>query len=207
MKSKTLHAAGTIEEIGLTPIATFVLWLGCLAVGIIGIRQSGRRAEVRAPTPIHAEVLNVEVTNEVPTLPPPPADQSPPKPTGPPPLPAVAAPSPAIAFAAPVNKPVYQPPATATPTVVRLIFGEGEGQQPEPDYPIEDQLAGHEGSVGVSMTAGEDGRVKDAQVESRSPWPTLNQAALRSVRQTWRFRPGPVRRYSVTITYQMKNSN
>jgi protein TonB len=152
----------------------------------------------------------VEVTNEVPplALPPPPADHPPPAASNnPPPLPAVAAPSPNIAFAAPLNKPVYQPPPAASQNVVRLTFGEGEGRQPEPDYPIEDQLAGHQGTVGIAMTVDEDGRVKDAELDSRCPWPSLNQAALRSVRETWRFRAGPVRHYSVSITYQMKNSN
>jgi TonB family protein len=209
MNSKKLAASTSKADIGLTPVATFVLWSGCLVVGVIGIRDSGLGIRTPAPPPIRAEVLNVEVTTETPPpASPPPANHPPPAASNsPPPAPAVAAPSPAIAFAAPTNKPVYQPPATATPTVVRLTFGQGEGQQPEPEYPIEDQLAGHEGSVGISMTVDEDGRVKNAEVESRSPWPTLNQAALRSVLQTWRFRPGPVRHYSVTITYQMKNSN
>jgi len=206
MNSKNLASASTIEEIGLTPIVTLVLWPGCLAVGVIGIRTSWCRAPAPVPPAIHTEVLNVEVTNETPALPRPPADHPSPTSAGPPPLPAVAAPSPAIAFAAPLNKPVNQPPA-ASQNVVRLTFGEGEGKQPDPDYPIEDQFAGHEGTVGIILTVDEDGRVKDAEVATRCAWPSLNQAAIRSVRETWKFRPGPVRRYSVAITYQMKSSN
>jgi len=198
------HAAG------LLPVATMVLWCACLAVGAIGLRTSLRRtASTVEPPPVDAELLNVEAINRRPTVeesppsaPPPPAELS-----APPLQPIVAAPSPAIAFAEPVNAPVHAvetPPVVSTqPSIIQLTFGEGEGQQPIPEYPDEARFAGQEGTVVVRLTVGEDGRVSDASASSPCPWPLLNSAAVRAVRCTWRFPRGPVRSYEVAIQFQL----
>jgi len=198
------------QEAGLLPVATMVLWCACLVVGVIGLRTSLHQvAPAVVPPPVDAELLNVEAINRAPTVeetppsgPPPPAVMS-----APPEQPVVAAPSPAVAFAEPVNAPVHAaetPPVVSTqPTIIQLTFGEGEGQQPPPEYPPEAVLAGQEGTVVVRMTVGEDGRVSDASARSPCPWPLLNSAAVRAVRSTWRFRPGPVRSYEVSIQFQL----
>jgi outer membrane biosynthesis protein TonB len=99
---------------------------------------------------------------------------------------AVAAATPSIAFAQPVETsaktqivepkqaiPVRPPSVAATQTTPqyagnaptnpqRLTYGQGEGRQPAPEYPLEAKLAHQQGSVIVRFTVGEDGRVQNA---------------------------------------------
>jgi len=96
------------------------------------------------------------------------------------------------------------PITPAAPAVRRLTFGQGEGRQPPPDYPLEAQMGGEEGTVVIRMEVGEDGRVVSAEATVASAWPLLNQAALRTVRENWRFVPGPRRIYEVSIRYQRR---
>jgi TonB family protein len=141
---------------------------------------------------------------------------------------AVAAATPSIAFAQPVETsaktqivepkqaiPVRPPSVAATQTTPqyagnaptnpqRLTYGQGEGRQPAPEYPLEAKLAHQQGSVIVRFTVGEDGRVQNAQASKPSPFPLLNQAAVRAVRENWRFRPGPTRTYDVEIEFQLR---
>ncbi|MGA2440653.1 MAG: energy transducer TonB [Tepidisphaeraceae bacterium] len=190
------------HEAGLLAVATMVVWSGCVVVGLIGLRFSLRWASSAGPAaPVDAELLNVEA------IPQRPAETSPPPAAAPPDTPAVAAPSPAIAFAEPVDAPVHlvETPPRNQPekSVIRLTYGEGEGEQPAPEYPPEAVRAGQEGTVVVRMTVGEDGRVNQAEAISPCPWPVLNSAAVRAVRTTWRFRKGPVRIYEVSIQFQL----
>jgi len=188
------------HEAGLLHVATMVVWCGCLAVGLFGLYWSFRRAPPAAPAaPVDAELLNVEAIQQRPEEPNPPA-------AAPPDTPAVAAPSPAIAFAEAVDTPVHlveAPRIAPEKSVIRLTYGEGEGEQPPPEYPPEAVRAGEEGTVVVRMTVGEDGRVTQAEAISPCPWPVLNSAAVRAVRSTWRFRRGPVRIYEVSIQFQI----
>jgi protein TonB len=94
-------------------------------------------------------------------------------------------------------------PAASPPVVQRLTLGEGEGNQPPPQYPREAALAQQEGTVVVRFTVGEDGRVVSADAASSCRWPLLNQAALRAVRDTWLFKPGPLRSYEVPIEFRL----
>jgi TonB family protein len=132
---------------------------------------------------------------------------------------AVAEPNPAIAFALPVEGPVRivepkqatsarqteasTPAPAAAPPVQAITYGEGEGKQPAPEYPRPAIRAGQEGTVTVRMSVSEEGRVLAAEAVSPSPWPLLNDAALRAVRQRWRFRPGPLRLYEVAIRFEL----
>jgi protein TonB len=149
---------------------------------------------------------------------------------GAPDLAAVALPAPAIAFAQPVegptrtvpsqyavpmapsNAPPKEPtthPAGAAlgavhpPVVQRLVFGEGLGDQPPPEYPREAVLLHQEGVVIIRFTVGEDGRVKSAEIVSPCPYAILNQAALRKIRDDWRYPPGPVRYFEVPMEFQL----
>jgi protein TonB len=187
------------HEAGLLAVATMVVWCGCVVVGLIGLRWSLKRAmAASSAAPVDTELLNVEAIRQRP------AESSPPA-AAPPDLAAVAAPSPAIAFAEPVDAPVHmvETPHVAPNSVIQLTYGEGEGEQPAPEYPSEAVRAGQEGTVVVRMTVAEDGRVTQAQAISPSPWPVLNSAAVRAVRSTWRFRRGPVRIYEVSIQFQI----
>jgi protein TonB len=142
-----------------------------------------------------------------------------------PPLTAVATPSPEIAFALPTQGPmrvveaskaVPMPPADTTavqptdtapapgPAAVKtLTYGQGEGRQPAPEYPREAVIGREQGTVVVHFTVDENGRVVKAEAAKSCPWPLLNQAAVRAVRETWRFGAGPVRSYEVSIQFQL----
>lgn len=196
-------------ETGLLPVGTFVMWICCIVVGLIGLFWPRLPAPVAPPKPVDAELLTIEATNQHPVLEesPPAGKPSPADVSAPPDMPTVVAPNPAIAFAEPVNAPVTKtpPPAAATqPAIIQLTLGEGEGDQPVPDYPVEAQLAGEEGTVVVSLTVNEDGQVTNAVAVGPCHWPILNSAAVRSLRSTWRFRRGPARVYRVSIVYQLK---
>jgi protein TonB len=219
------------NEVGLLTAFTLVLWVSCLAVGGTGLlvqHFESHKPSTRPATPM--EVLNVEINNDPPpppdTGPPILADESPPtlEPDAsppPPPLPVVAAPSPAIAFELPIEgptrvveatkaipvRPVEQPAAPVqTPAVVpvqRLILGQGEGRQPPPEYPREALLAHEQGNVTVLIDVGESGQVESVEISTPCRWPILNQAALRIVRDKWRFASGPVRRFQCEFQFQI----
>ena len=219
------------DDVKLGAVLTLVLWLGCVTVGVLGLILPYQRPRplVIVPSPVQAELVDVEMASiplpapePVPSLPtsripaPAPAPMVIPEGT---PLMAVAAPSPAIVFAlpvegttrlvAPAQAAYVRPPtpAAAPPTPLpaeSLTFGQGEGRQPAPDYPRSAVREGQEGTVRVGLTVGEDGRVLAAEVVTASPWPLLNEAALRTVRQRWRFAPGTLRRYEVPIRFQLQ---
>lgn len=147
-------------------------------------------------------------------------------------LAAVAEPSPAITFPLPVVGPVRvvevadtQPtaapsgpstnsvpastqasvgtPSEGTPAIQPLVFGQGDGRQPAPRYPSRARTAGQEGTVVVRLQVLENGRVSSAVPAQPCPWPLLNDEAVRTVRELWRFRPGPVRLYEVPIRFEL----
>ncbi len=163
------------------------------------------------------------VPDELPAPPPPPAENI----TAPaaPPLVAVAVPNPAIVMARPIQGPTtiveprhatppHSPVAATGPSIpatpraparpTHLTFGEGDGNQPAPEYPREARLARQQGTVLIQFTVGEDGRVQSARAVVPSPFPLLNQAALRAVREDWRFSAGAVRTFEVSIQFELK---
>ena len=130
-----------------------------------------------------------------------------------------AVPDPTIALAQPVNgaatlvdaahaapsAPAASQPAAGPPAVQRITFGQGEGAQPAPEYPREAVLAHQQGAVEITFDVDDTGRVTQATVSNASPFPLLNQAALRAVRDHWRLPPGDLRRRVVTIDFQLKS--
>jgi TonB family protein len=97
--------------------------------------------------------------------------------------------------------------APAPPPVARLTLGQGEGDQPRPEYPREAILGRQEGIVQVHLGVGADGQVLWAQAGERCPWPLLNQSALRTVREAWHFTAGLPRVYDVAIEFQLHRSD
>lgn len=219
------------QSASLISFATLVIWLFCLGVGATGLLLPYARPQPPAPEPppVIAEVLNVQLSHD--PLPPPPPRVAAPDPLqpptidhavmlpAPPALVAVAEPSPAVAFALPVEgpsrivdaaqaspvvreEPTVQVPAPPPP-VQAITYGQGEGRQPAPEYPRRAVREGQEGVVTIRFSVGEDGRVITAQAVSPSPWPILNDAALRVVRDRWRFREGPPRLYEVAIRFEL----
>jgi len=218
-----------MEETALGAVLTLVIWMGCLAVGVLGLWISyARPRPVATPLPpVQARMVNVEIASvplsppEVaPSLPTPAMPSAAPSPVWipeAPPLVAVAAPSTALAFALPVEGPTrvvapaqaayVRPPAavpSAPPSAQPLVFGQGEGRQPAPEYPRAASRAGQEGVVRVGFTVDAHGRVETAAIAAPSPWPLLDEAALKTVRQRWRFPPGGFRRYEVSIRFQLE---
>lgn len=223
------------NEVSLSAAFTTTLWVGCLAIGVIGVVLPYHRnpPPKPGPLPIEAQVLQVQLTTE----PLPPIDQAPPPPnlstpppamkTLPPPsapaLIPVAAPNPAIAFelpvvgptqvvevkqaayAAPAEKPVVAAPAVPQPQT--LVYGRGEGVQPAPEYPTRAKFEGQEGRVLVLFTVGTDGRPVTAELKAPCPWPLLNEAALKVIRDKWRFRAGPIRQWEVAIQFQLNKKS
>jgi len=212
-----------VEQIGLVAVGTLVLWLTTLAVGVSGtaLHYGWPRAPVRSPEPVRAEVVHVELTNDampaadIAAPAPPDAAQAPAPPDAPAPV-AVAAPGAPVAFAIPVEGPTQEvearlavplslAPTTAPVAVRHLTYGRGEGHQPAPEYPREAVVDREQGTVVVRFNVNESGRVVDAEALVPSPWPLLNQAAVRALRETWRFGPGPMRSYEVSIQFQLRS--
>lgn len=133
----------------------------------------------------------------------------------------VAAPEAGVAFPLPVTGPVqvvateraiYTRPGEAPseiavpsgpPVVLPLVYGQGEGRQPKPEYPRQALRERQEGTVVVRFTVGTNGRVHEAALGEGSPWPLLNDSALRVIRDRWRFANGGVRVYDVAIRFEL----
>ncbi len=77
------------------------------------------------------------------------------------------------------------------------------GQMPPPIYPPEARRKGQSGTVLVEFMVGSDGRVISAYPKQASPWPLLNNEAVRTVRG-WKFLPGTVMRLQRPIVFQLK---
>jgi len=194
------------DEPGILPVGTLVLWSACAGAGLIGMIRIAHTLQVAPPPPVDALLLTVETTSEVPVVNSISRSEQTPAPQAmsPPAMPPPVALNPAIAFAEPEKTALrIAAPAPALPAVIHLNFGEGEGEQPAPQYPLEAVQAGEEGTVVVRMDVDPSGHVTDAVAISPSPWPLLNSAAVRAVRDTWRFRPGAVRSYEVSIQFQL----
>ncbi len=210
------------DDTPLAPVLTFVVWVVCLAVGVLGFLLPYARPHrpVKAADSVKVERLVVELKNAPEVAPenerspgnPSPSVPLPADAMAPPPI-AVAQPSAAIAFAVPVEGPTRvvpfnqatyaRPSSPATPAVQRLTFGQGEGRQPSPQYPVQAIQQHQEGTVVVRLVVGENGQVSSAEATQPCPWPLLNEAALRAVRQQWRFPPGDLRVYDVAIRFEI----
>ena len=209
------------ERSDLLAALTMCLWLTCLGAGVAGYCIPAARPQARAAdVPVQAQFIKVTLGRA--PRPAPRAGAVVAKQT-PPPLPALmtSIPAPAafvdpLPAPAPVAAPVTAPvtasvvnaksePAVAQPAVTQLVYGQGEGAQPAPEYPREAALAGEEGTVVVIFTVDENGNVQTAEAVNPCQWPILNEAALRSIRQTWNFGAGPPRRFEIAITYRLES--
>ena len=196
------------SNVSLTSIVTTVVWLVFATGGVLGLRLQYQQAQARAreKPPIVAEMMDVKMVgtaaSRVPNADVPHPAEAVATPDVAPQLPPVAEPSPEIPFAVPTNEPVRK--ASAGPPVQHLTFGTGEGDKPAPEYPREAKIARQQGSVVVRFTVNDNGHVTDAEAVSPSPYPLLNQAAVRAVRETWdNFPKGKVRVYDVRFQFEL----
>lgn len=77
------------------------------------------------------------------------------------------------------------------------------GRMAAPIYPAESRRKGQTGTVLVEFTVDSDGRVISAHAKSPSPWPLLNNEAVRTVRR-WTFPPGGVMKLQRPIIFQLR---
>lgn len=123
-----------------------------------------------APAPRQLTTLN-----DSPTAPVVAAEPAPPPPAPPaPPPPPAAAPA-----AAPAPAQVVQPSSNAAYL-----------NNPKPAYPAISKRLGESGRVVVRVLIGTDGRAKEAQVQRSSGYDRLDQVALETARDRWRYVPG-----------------
>jgi len=207
--------------LGLTPVWTAVVWIGCVAVGVTGIlvpANPGVRL-VKKLVPLQAKLIHVDMAAKpwpaatpahaaaAPAPTPPPVAPAPPPP---PAIAAVAAPSATIAFALPTTGPTrivsadQAVPTGSASNIERITYGVGEGQQPKPEYPLEAALAREGGTVRVRYTIGEDGSVVAAEAIKPCPYPVINESAVRTVREEWRFPPGQIRIAETDFEFNFK---
>jgi TonB family protein len=71
---------------------------------------------------------------------------------------------------------------------------------PVPPYPSEALARGVEGLVLLRVRIGADGRVEEARIQQSSGTPLLDESALSTVRQYWRFEPAT--RGGVAVSYE-----
>jgi protein TonB len=74
---------------------------------------------------------------------------------------------------------------------------------PSPVYPAAARRLGQTGTLLVEFTVDASGRVISAYAKSPSPWPLLNEEAVRTVRR-WKFPPGPVMKLQRPIVFQLR---
>jgi len=215
-KNSTKAKSAEVDEAGLVPAFTLVLWVGCVIVALLDMLLSRPRAEPATSRPaLTVQTLDVDITSDADQLQP--MDQvsstAAPEASAPeavPPVLKVAAPSSALAFEQPVDAPVTAsrsvPVRVAIPVhrVQHLTFGQGAGRQPAPEYPREAVLGDQQGTVHIQFTVGENGRVQSAAVSVPCPWPLLNRAALQAVRDTWVFPSGAPRLYDIDIQFSLQ---
>jgi protein TonB len=217
----------------LLPVLTLVLWTGFASVALLGFVVAYPLPQPKAPDPlpVQAEFLNIELSTDPQLLlddsPRAAAAEELAMPLAPAalpqPAPAIPLQDAAFVVAEPVLQLSMEPVShTLTPTarserssnaershgapgnsVETIVFGRGEGRQPAPEYPFQAQRQGQQGTVQVRFMIGENGRITDADLAGPSPWPLLNEAALKAVRHTWRFSPGRQRLCQVSIHFTL----
>ena len=114
-----------------------------------------------------------------------------PAPTAPAPVPAAPEPSASPAAAAAPAAPAPSPPAPpAPPVIVQPSTSAAHLNNPAPTYPAMSKRLGESGRVVVRVLIGPDGRAQDARIQRSSGFDRLDQVALETARDRWRYVPG-----------------
>jgi protein TonB len=85
--------------------------------------------------------------------------------------------------------PPAPPPAPPAIASTRAIPNARNREVSADDYPSASQRAGEEGTVGIRVVIGTDGRVKDCQVAQSSGFSRLDERTCQIVLRRWRFKP------------------
>jgi periplasmic protein TonB len=78
------------------------------------------------------------------------------------------------------------------------------GQMPRPPYPSEARRRNQTGTVVIEYTVDESGRVISAYVKSSSGWPSLDQVAVRTILQKWKFPRGNIMKKTKPIIFRLE---
>ena len=100
-----------------------------------------------------------------------------------------APPAPAPAPAPPPPGPP-SPPAPAPEVVVQPSSNASYLNNAKPAYPAASRRLGESGRVIVRVLIGIDGRAQEARIQRSSGFDRLDQVALETARDRWRYRPG-----------------
>jgi len=106
------------------------------------------------------------------------------------PLAAAPTPAPAAAPAAAPPVPASPPAPAAPPVVVQPSTQAAYLNNPRPDYPAMSRRLGETGRVIVRVLIGPDGRAREARLQRSSGFERLDQVALETARDRWRYVPG-----------------
>ncbi|HTN14699.1 MAG TPA: TonB family protein [Sphingomonadaceae bacterium] len=186
-------------------VAIIVVGLVHLLVGyalVTGLAYSATKKLIERVTTVDIDEPEPEKTEEPP---PPPPDEAPPPPivAPPPPININVAPPPIVTVDRP---PPPQPvavlparPAPPAPPAPPPAVSKAKGVQPkgqsrwaariQENYPSRAVRSGTEGTVGVSVTVGADGKVSSCRVSSSSGSDVLDEAACDGMQRYARFDP------------------
>jgi protein TonB len=78
------------------------------------------------------------------------------------------------------------------------------GTQPWPEYPYECLRRRESGVVTVRFHVEPDGSVKHARAHDSSGCERLDDAAVGTILRRWRFAPGEVRHFEISIRFQLQ---
>ena len=78
----------------------------------------------------------------------------------------------------------------APPVIVQPSTSAAHLNNPAPTYPAMSKRLGERGRVVVRVLIGPDGRAQDARIQRSSGFDRLDQVALETARDRWRYVPG-----------------
>ncbi len=99
------------------------------------------------------------------------------------------------------SKPPSRPNAGGSNEAAAARFA--AGTMPAPRYPRESRRRGQEGTVVVEFTINASGKVSSVVAVKPSPWPLLNEEAVRTVRR-WKFPAGAVMKKQLPIVFKLR---
>jgi protein TonB len=183
---------------GSRVVAIVLVALIHIAVGyalVTGLAYSAMKKAIERVTTVDIEEPEEEPEEE----PPPPEPDTPPPPivAPPPPINIAVAPPPISAVAVappppPVVIPIARPPAPPAPSQARGVRPKNQNSwasRIQQNYPARALREGTEGTVGVNVTVGPDGRVSACSVSSSSGSSALDEAACQGMQRYARFDP------------------
>lgn len=146
-----------------------------------------RKVVELVPMPIETKIIE-DIRPPLPEPPPPEPEFTPPTPPFIPPPDIVIAPPPrpAVTITQIAKEPPPKPPAPPAPprevvrVPARIDFAGSARACREPSYPAASERLGEQGTSGISLLIGADGKVKETRVDESSGYKRLDTAALRA---------------------------